>query len=497
MHEAHAQAREEALASLALVGTARCRLSRRTSARAAKSEAVLAMWAALLTAIVPGSRGVETANAPFPGQPGRFAYFFRNEIWIANSDGSNARQLTASPGLDRSPSWSPDGAKIAFASDRIGSSKIFVMNADGSDQRQVTFGTGRDRTNSWSADGTQIVYDKEFIEIHIANADGGGGARMLTRGWGPSASPYGNRLAFTGGSGGANLVTMNLDGSGRLDITEPAHSDFGADWSPGGTDLVFTRLSEGDRDVYRVHSNGRGLVRLTNTPSRSEVGSVWSPDGTRIAFVGCPNPLFSSDCAIYVMNRDGTGEAQIPGLAASFAEAPLDWQPLQPFPQARAPAALTVSIANRGGTGTVASAPEGVECPPACSTEFDHGSIVRLEARPGVGTSFLGWTGACSGRSTSCSVTMDVEKQVVASFGSRMLRLTVAARGPGRVVSSPPGIACPRRCTAVFPRDSRVTLRALPGRGARLVGWSGACKGSRACRVALTTPSVVRARFRR
>ena len=484
------------LSELLVVG-APCRRSCRTSVRTAKSAAVLAMLAVLLTATVQSSRGIEMASAAFPGQSGRLAYFFRSEIWVANADGSNARQLTASPGLDRSPSWSPDGARIAFASDRSGSSKIFVMNADGSDQRQVTFGAGRDRTNAWSADGKQIVYDKEFVEIHIVSADGGGGERLLARGWGPSTSPYGNKLAFTGGSGGANLSTMNLDGSDRRDITEPTGSDFSADWSPGGTDLVFTRGSESDRDLYRVHSNGVGLVRLTNTPSRSEVGPVWSPDGTKIAFVGCPNPLSSSDCAIYVVNRDGSGEAQIPGLAASFAEAPLDWQPLPPFPQGQAPAALTVTVASRGGTGTVTSAPEGLECPPACATEFDRGATVRLEARASGGALFLGWSGTCSGRSATCTVAIDSEKRVGASFGSRTVRLTVSVRGPGRVVSSPAGIACPRRCTAAFVRDARVGLRALSARGAHLVGWGGACSGLNRCRILMTADRSVRVRFRR
>ena len=451
----------------------------------------------VLLAIVSSAREVETANAVFPGQQGRFAYFFRGEIWVANADGSSARQLTTTPGLDRSPRWSPDGTKIAFASDRNFPSKIFVMNADGTDQRQVTFGTGRDRTNAWTADGRQIVYDKEFSEIYAVNADGSGGERKLANGWGPSVSPYGNRIVFSGDDGG--LVTMNLDGSSRRQITPAGMVDFSANWSPGGTDLAFTRPSGDppDRDVYRVHANGFGLVRLTNTPGRSEVGPVWSPDGTKIAFVGCSNPLSSADCAIYVMNRDGSGETQVPGLTASFLEAPLDWQALPPFPEGQAPAALTVTIANRGGSGTVISAPEGLECPPECSTEFDRGIAVRLEARPSGGTSFLGWSGACSGQSTSCSVTLDGDKRVVASFGPSTRRLTVSVRGPGRVVSSPVGIACPRRCAASFARASRVVLRALPAPGAELVGWAGACRGSKRCRVSMSADRVVRAHFRR
>jgi hypothetical protein len=463
----------------------------RLEAYAGRLPAIAAL--AVAVAAVSATAGAGAADASFPGQNGKLAFFFAREVWVANADGSNATQLTASPGLDRSPSWSPDGKKIVFASERNGLSEIFVMNEDGSNQHQVTFNAARDRTTAWTADGNQIVYDKEFSEIYVVSADGGGDERRLVDGLLPGTSPYGDKVAFSGTSGG--LFTIKLDGSDRRQITD--FGDFSADWSPGGTELVFTRRSPEERDIYRIHANGVGLVQLTKTPERSEVGPVWSPDGTKIAFLGCPAPLGSiPDCPIYVINRDGSGETQVLGLTASFAEGALDWQPVPPFPQGQAPVALTVSIVARRETGTVTSVPEGLECPSVCSTEFDRGSTVRLEARPSGDASFLGWTGACSGRSTSCTVAMDAEKLVRASFG-RTFKLIVSVRGPGRVVSSPAGIACAPRCKASFTRGTRVTLRALPAKGARLAGWGGACKGSKGCRASMNADRSVRARFRR
>jgi hypothetical protein len=76
-------------------------------------------------------------------------------------------------------------------------------------------------------------------------------------------------------------------------------------------------------------------------------------------------------------------------------------------------------------------------------------------------------------------------------------RLAVRVVGPGRVVSVPRGISCKPRCSATFPHGTRLTLRAVPARGARFVGWSGACRGARQCRVTLTDTRAVRARFRR
>ncbi len=81
--------------------------------------------------------------------------------------------------------------------------------------------------------------------------------------------------------------------------------------------------------------------------------------------------------------------------------------------------------------------------------------------------------------------------------GAAKVRLTVSVAGAGRVVSTPRGISCARRCSASFERGMRLTLRALPAKGARFVGWSGACRGPKACRVTLDRARSVQARFRR
>lgn len=76
-------------------------------------------------------------------------------------------------------------------------------------------------------------------------------------------------------------------------------------------------------------------------------------------------------------------------------------------------------------------------------------------------------------------------------------RLSVQVRGPGRVVSAPTGISCPRRCTASFAAGTRVSLRAVPARGARFRSWGGACAGVKRCVVSMTRARTVTATFRR
>jgi len=81
-----------------------------------------------------------------------------SEVFIANADGSDARNLTNHSAFDGWPSWSPDGTKIAFASNRRGSYEIYIMNADGSQVRKVANNEGRATAPQWTRDGKDIFF---------------------------------------------------------------------------------------------------------------------------------------------------------------------------------------------------------------------------------------------------------------------------------------------------------------------------------------------------
>jgi TolB protein len=82
-----------------------------------------------------------------------------SEVFLANADGSNQRNLTNNPFFDGWPAWSPDGKQIAFASNRRGHGyQIFVMNPDGSNVRLVANTEGRGTAPRWATDGKTIYF---------------------------------------------------------------------------------------------------------------------------------------------------------------------------------------------------------------------------------------------------------------------------------------------------------------------------------------------------
>ncbi len=82
-----------------------------------------------------------------------------SEVFVANADGSNQRNLTNNPFFDGWPAWSPDGKKIAFASNRRSHGyQIFVMDADGANVRLIANTEGRGTAPRWSPDGKMIYF---------------------------------------------------------------------------------------------------------------------------------------------------------------------------------------------------------------------------------------------------------------------------------------------------------------------------------------------------
>jgi TolB protein len=226
------------------------------------------------------------------------------------------------------PAWSPDGALLAVEviedvfHDEINhwfdyTSNLYVLRAAAttdSPWRALTV-DGQSRSPSWSPDGARIAYIQrpmrsENSHIYVIEA-GGGEATRLTRTEGayrnPRWSPDGTRLAFSDGRvGNSDIFIVNADGSGLINVTQNTAFDAEPNWSPDGARLAFSSSRDNSQlDVYVVDVDGRNIKRLTNQLfGGGSAGPVWSPDGRQIAF---QLTTYREDrSGLYVMNADGS-----------------------------------------------------------------------------------------------------------------------------------------------------------------------------------------------
>jgi WD40 repeat protein len=180
------------------------------------------------------------------------------EIYIANDDGSNSIRLTNQTGTDNSPSLSPDGGTVVFASTRSGTSRIYTMGADGTNQ--VALNTGSDAgvpesSPRYSPGGGRILISSPRTntnQIWIVPAAGGTATQVTHEVNGAffgSWSPDGDAIYY-------------VDGADRTKIhkVEVASGDV-TDYVTNGTDvgdaactnvvcLVVTNATSTNRDIY-------------------------------------------------------------------------------------------------------------------------------------------------------------------------------------------------------------------------------------------------------
>jgi Tol biopolymer transport system component len=211
------------------------------------------------------------------------------EIFTMNADGSDLRQLTFDPARDVDPVWSPDGQQIAFVSDRVSDWNIYVMNADGGEVHSVEDieaalrlenRFGNNQSPSWSPDGKKIAFasyrDGNWV-LYIINVDGSN-LQPLTdtrlRYLAPVWSPDGQQIAFVSDRLSPNFEIYLMDSSGGnwRQLTHNAVSDTIPSWTPDGQQIVFESSRDGNPEIYIMDANCASpefcnVQRLTNHPA--------------------------------------------------------------------------------------------------------------------------------------------------------------------------------------------------------------------------------------
>ena len=186
-------------------------------------------------------------------------------INITNADGEAA-------GQDLEASWSPDGTKIVFESERKkvlerAQFDIFVADvakrAIGKNQINLTDHEAPDQRARWSPDGKAVVFQSKR-------------------------------------DGNWEIYTVGIDGENLTRITENDKTDRNAEWSPGG--IAFESQRDGNWEIYKSDPDGNNQVNLTNDP-KSDQRPIWSPKGTRLLF----ESKRDGKREIYFMQADGAG----------------------------------------------------------------------------------------------------------------------------------------------------------------------------------------------
>jgi Tol biopolymer transport system component len=195
---------------------------------------------------------------------------YEYDIFVADADGANLRQLTNEKGYDAEATISSDGRKIVFTSVRNGDLDVYTMKADGSDVRQLTNEPGYDGGAFFSADGTQIVFRASRPAVGQELDDY---RRLLAQGL---VRP--SRL---------DIYVMNADGSNKRRLTNDGAANFAPFFHPNGRQIIFSSNMNDPRgrnfDLYLINADGSGLERVT-THEDFDGFPMFNRAGTQLVF---------------------------------------------------------------------------------------------------------------------------------------------------------------------------------------------------------------------
>jgi Tol biopolymer transport system component len=216
------------------------------------------------------------------------------DIWMANQNGSESRQLTADAFIDHQPTVSSDGRYVVFQSNRSGNRNLWRIDADGSNPKQLTEGSDEDAAPVCSPDGRSVIFmsgRSGKSAVWKVGIDGGTPVQLTDRvSQLPSISPDGKfvayfyadeqannqpKLSIIPFAGGDPVKTINLPRS-----VQP----FAFAWMPDGKSIAYLDAGSGILNVWSQPVDGSGPKQLTNFKSEFLTSFAVARDGTIAAY---------------------------------------------------------------------------------------------------------------------------------------------------------------------------------------------------------------------
>jgi TolB protein len=207
------------------------------------------------------------------------------DIYFLALNTGRRKKMVSFPGLNFSAAWSPTGDRVAFATTKDGNAEIYSIQPDGTDLKRLTFNGADDLSPSWSPTGKQIAFTSDRgggPQIYVMDADGSNVQRLTFTGeynTSPAWSPKGDWIAYACRNEERRLKICadRVDGQQSVRITESGPwDDESPSWALNGRDLIFTSNRTGKNQIFSIHAEGTGLIRLTSNTANNTSPS-WSP----------------------------------------------------------------------------------------------------------------------------------------------------------------------------------------------------------------------------
>jgi tricorn protease len=212
------------------------------------------------------------------------AFSYANDLWVARVDGTDVRRLTAHPGEERSPRFSPDGRLLAFTGKYDGNDDVFVVSVDGGVPRRLTWHPDADVVLGFTPDGASVLFTSQrdvhtprFSQLFTVPVAGGLPAKHpLPVAWNASFSPDGRKLAYMpvyeafrqwknyrGGTAGRIVIFDNeTHETEQIPQPEGRSNDTMPMWM--GDTIYFLSDRNGEFNLFSFSPATRQVEQLTN-----------------------------------------------------------------------------------------------------------------------------------------------------------------------------------------------------------------------------------------